>query len=74
MRDFFDAVKDRSVPISDVDTHHRTMTVCHLCNISLMLGREVKWDPKKEQFIGDGEATMLMSRPRREKYSWEATT
>jgi len=45
-----------------------------LCNISLMLGRELKWDPQKEEFVGDEQATMLMSRPRREKYSWNATT
>ncbi|HJQ79980.1 MAG TPA: dehydrogenase, partial [Lacipirellulaceae bacterium] len=74
MRDFFDAVKSRGVPISDVESHHRTMTSCHLANIALMLGRELKWDPDKQEFDGDEQATMLMSRPRREKYSWEATT
>ncbi len=74
MRDFFDCVKSRSVPISDVETHHRTMTSCHLCNITLMLGRELKWDPEKEQFDGDEKATLLMTRPRREKFSWDATT
>ncbi len=74
MRDFFDAVKSRGVPISDVETHHRTMTSCHLCNIALMLGRDLKWDPDKQQFDGYEQATMLMSRPRREKYSWDATT
>ena len=52
-----------TTPISDVETHHRTMTCCHLCNIALMLGRELKWDPDKEQFVGDEQATMLMSRP-----------
>jgi predicted dehydrogenase len=74
MRNFFDAVKSRGTPISDVETHHRTMTTCHLCNISLMLGRNLNWDPDKEQFNGDEQATKLMSRPRREKFSWEATT
>ena len=74
MRDFFDCVKSRGVPISDVETHHRSMTTCHLCNIMLMVGRELKWDPQKEQIIGDEQATMLMTRPRREKYSWKATT
>lgn len=74
MANFFQCVKSRGTPIADVETHHRTMTTCHLCNISLMLGRELKWDPKKEQFEGDEEATALMTRPRREKFSWEATT
>ena len=74
MRNFFDAVKSRGVPISDVESHHRTMTSCHLANIALMVGRDLKWDPEKEQFNGDEQATMLMSRPRRDKYSWEATT
>jgi predicted dehydrogenase len=74
MRNFFDAVKSRGTPIADVETHHRSMTTCHLCNISLMLGRDLKWDPDKEQFNGDEQATMLMSRPRREKFSWAATT
>ena len=48
MQNFFDCVKSRGTPISDVETHHRTMTSCHLCNIALMLGRELKWDPEKE--------------------------
>jgi predicted dehydrogenase len=74
MKNFFDCVKSRKTPISDVETHHRTMTSCHLCNISLMLGRELKWDPKKEEFIGDEHATALMSRPRRDKFSWKSTT
>jgi predicted dehydrogenase len=74
MRDFFECVECRGVPISDVDSHHRTMTSCHLANIALMLGRELKWDPYREQFNGDEQATMLISRPRREKYSWRATT
>ena len=74
MRDFFDCVESRGMPISDVETHHRSMTTCHLCNIALMLGRELKWDPEKEAFNGDEQATMLMTRPRREKFSWKETT
>ena len=74
MKNFFDCVVSRDTPISDVETHHRTMTSCHLCNIALMLGRELKWDPKKEEFEGDEQATKLMSRPRRDKYSWKVTT
>ena len=65
MSNFFECIEDREQPISDVVTHHRTMTSCHLCNIALMLGREVKWDPATEQFIGDDQANALMSRPQR---------
>jgi hypothetical protein len=74
MRDFFDCVKSRGTPVSDVETHHRTMTTCHLCNIALMPGRELNWNPDHEQFSGDQQATALMTRPRRKKFSWEATT
>ncbi len=68
MRNFFECIQTREQPISDVFTHHRTMTSCHLCNIALMLGRELTWDPEKEQFAGDEQATALMSRAQRTKY------
>lgn len=74
MQNFFDRIEDRGTPISDVHTHHRTMTCCHLCNIALMLGRELKWNPDKQEFEGDEQATMLMSRPRRDKFAWNKTT
>ena len=66
MKNFFDCIEDRGKPISDVWSHHRTMTTCHLCNIALMLGRELRWNPKAEEFIGDDQATELMSRESRE--------
>ncbi|MGI9470927.1 MAG: Gfo/Idh/MocA family protein [Rubripirellula sp.] len=66
MKNFFDCIEDRSKPISDVWSHHRTMTSCHLCNIALMLGRELKWDPKAEQFVDDDQANALMSRKSRD--------
>jgi len=74
MANFFECVASRGTPISDVETHHRSMTSCHLCNITLMLGRELKWNPEKEQFEGDEQATALMTRPKRDEYSWQATT
>jgi len=68
MANFFDCITDGGTPVSDVFTHHRTMTSCHMCNITLMLGRELKYDPKGEAFIGDDQANALMSRPQRKKY------
>lgn len=65
MGNFFDCIEDRSKPISDVWTHHRTMTSCHMCNIVLLLGRPLKYDPEAEQFIDDDQANRLLSRPQR---------
>jgi hypothetical protein len=41
------------------------MTSCHLCNIALMLGRDLKWDPRAEKFVGDEQAQALASRQSR---------
>ena len=68
MANFFDCLDDRTDPVSDVYSHHRTMTSCHLCNITLMLGRDLRWDPAKEDFVDDEEASALMSRPSRSQY------
>ena len=68
MNNFFECVKDRSLPISDIHTHHRSMTSCHMCNIVLLLKRKLRWDPKAEQFLGDDQANALKSRPSRKPY------
>lgn len=65
MRNFFECIQNRGKPISDVWSHHRTMISCHLCNIALMLGRELNWDPKAERFVDDPQADALMSRTSR---------
>ena len=66
MRNFFECIEDRSKPISDVWSHHRTMTSCHLCNIALMTGRELKWDPKQEVFLDDDDANRFLKRASRD--------
>ncbi|MHB8901744.1 MAG: Gfo/Idh/MocA family protein [Thermoguttaceae bacterium] len=68
-RNFLDCVKSRQDPYFPVEIGHRVATVCHLANLSIRLGRKLNWDPEKEQFVGDAEATALMSRPMREPWS-----
>lgn len=68
MGNFIACVKDRSQPVSDVFTHHRTLSTCHLANIAIRLGRTLKWNPAKEQFIGDREANGFLRRPQRKGY------
>jgi predicted dehydrogenase len=51
-----------------VEVGHRSSTVCHLANIAMELGRKLKWDPVKEQFIDDDEANRMTWRPMREPW------
>ena len=68
MENFFKCVKDRSEPVSDVFSHHRAMTTCHLANISIRLGRKLTWDPKTEQIVGDSDANAWLSREQRKGF------
>jgi hypothetical protein len=51
-----------------VDIGHRVATVCHLANLSIKLGRKLKWDPVKEEFVGDAGAMAMMDRKRRDPW------
>jgi predicted dehydrogenase len=68
MRNFFECVKSREQPISDVFTHHRAMTTCHLANIAIRLGRAIKWNPTTQQIEGDPEAAAMQRREQRKGY------
>ncbi|HQZ63742.1 MAG TPA: Gfo/Idh/MocA family oxidoreductase [Planctomycetaceae bacterium] len=72
MKNFFECVVDRAQPISDVHSHHRAMTVCHLANISIRLDRTLNWDPDTEQIVGDAEAAKWQSREQRKGYEIQA--
>ncbi|MBI1247422.1 twin-arginine translocation signal domain-containing protein [bacterium] len=68
MTNFFECVKTRKLPISDVFTHHRALTTCHLSNIAIRLNRTLKWDPKSQQILGDDAANAMQSRQARKGY------
>jgi len=68
MRNFFECIRSREQPISDVFTHHRAITTCHLANIAMRLGRALTWDPEAEQIVGDREAQNFQSRLQRKGY------
>lgn len=72
MADFVDCVKTRREPVSPVRIQHRTVTACHLTNISLRLGRKITWDPESEQIVGDEDANRWQQRPQRAPYTIEA--
>jgi predicted dehydrogenase len=64
-KDFVDCVRSRQRPICDVETGCRSVTVCHLGNLAYWNKRPLKWDPAKEQFIGDPQANTWLDVPKR---------
>ena len=65
-KDFVDCMRSRKQPICDAEIGHRSVTTCHLANISLRLGgRRLDWDPVKEEFVNDDEANGYLARPAR---------
>ncbi len=62
---FLDCVKTRRRTICDEETAHRAASIVLLGGIAQRLGRTVKWDPAREEFIGDPEAARLVSLPAR---------
>lgn len=68
---FFDAVKSRKQPISDVFSHHRAVSTCHLAGIAARLGRKIKWDPEKESVVDDEAAQTFVAREKRKRFEIE---
>ena len=67
-RNFIECVKSGTKPVSDVYSHHRAVTTCHLANIAIRLGRKIEWDPEAERIVGDDEAAAFERREQREGY------
>jgi len=68
---FIEGMKARKQPISDVWSHNRMLEICHLSNIAMRLGREIKWDPIKREVIGDAQANAFLARENRKGFEIE---
>jgi predicted dehydrogenase len=68
VRDFFDCIKSRRPTIANSEVMHRSMSTVHIANICMWLKRNMRYDPIKEEFVGDSEANRLRSRAMREPW------
>ena len=64
-RNWLDSMRSRKRPLCEVEDGHRVATTCNLANMSMRLGRSIRWDPEKEAVIGDKEAAAMCVRPYR---------
>ena len=65
-RNFIDCIYSGEPTVAPIEASHRSISVAHIANIMLRLGKsELKWDPKAERFTGDDAANAMLSRPMR---------
>lgn len=68
--DFLDCLKSgKKTTYPAIDLHHISTTL-HMGVICIQLGRKLRWDVKKEEFINDAQANRLCKRP--DPRDWEA--
>jgi hypothetical protein len=62
---FYECVKSRQETIAPVEVAHRSCSACLLGDIAMHVGRKLRWNPDKEQFLNDDEANKMLSRAMR---------
>jgi predicted dehydrogenase len=64
-RNFIDAVRSRRREDLNCEVEEGALSaqLCHLANISYRLGRSLKFDPQKKEFVDDPAANALLTRP-----------
>jgi predicted dehydrogenase len=64
-QNFYDCVRSRALTVTPIEPAQRSITVAHLGNISMLLGRGIAWDPARERIPNDPQAQRMTSRPMR---------
>ncbi len=72
MGNFFECVRSRQQPICDVEIGHRSISTAHLGVISVRLGLSLRWDPDREEFVGENaaEGNRWVAREMRKPYDY----
>lgn len=69
-RNFIDCIYSGKPTVAPIEAAHRSITIAHIANIGLRLGRTaIKWDPKRERFVGDDKANKMLGQPMRKPWS-----
>ena len=64
--DWLNCIYDSSLtPHGNLESGLRIAGLCHILNIARYVGRNLEWDPVKEEFIGDAEANTWLKREHR---------
>ncbi|NND95714.1 MAG: Gfo/Idh/MocA family oxidoreductase [Pirellulaceae bacterium] len=70
LQNWLDCIQSGETLNAPVEVGHRSITVCHLVNITRELDRSLQWNPDTERFVDDAGADQLLDRPRRDSFSY----
>lgn len=62
LTDWVKSIHSRKLPICDVETGHRSATICNLVNQVYFNHQPIQWDPATEQFTGGTGAPAWLTR------------
>ena len=68
VRDFFDCIRSRQLTVAHPEVMYRSMNICLAADICEQLKRNLKFDLRKAEFVGDPEANRMRSRAMRAPY------
>jgi len=69
VRDFFDCIRSRRFTVANPEVMYRSMNICLAADICEQLKRNLKFDLRKAEFVGDPEANRMRSRAMRAPYT-----
>ncbi|MDO5580790.1 MAG: Gfo/Idh/MocA family oxidoreductase [Planctomycetia bacterium] len=67
--DFFQSMRTRKDPVSPVEQGHYATTLGNISDICLRLGRKLRWNPAKDEFVNDDEANLMRFRAERSPWT-----
>lgn len=68
-QNFVDCLRSGNETIAPVDVAYRAISVALLGEIAMTTGQTIKWDPDKEEIIGNARASRMLTRPYRQPWT-----
>jgi len=65
---WLDCIRTRKTPTMDIESGHRVASMCILANLAYRIERPLEWNARRERFVGDDAANLLLGTPGRGIY------
>jgi hypothetical protein len=65
---WLESIQTRKPAVTTPEQAHRSTSACIVSWISMKLGRKLRWNPAKEEFVDDAEANALRRRAERKPF------